>query len=67
MRVLGLAVVFLLTVLVMLVLFSFPVMWLWNWLMPELFKLPMIDAWQAAGIILLIRLLFVNTTSTLEK
>lgn len=34
------------------------VMWLWNWLMPELFRLPHIGFWQAAGILVLSHLLF---------
>ena len=30
-------------------LFGFATMWLWNWLMPALFKLPVIGFWQAIG------------------
>lgn len=26
---------------------AFPVMWIWNWMMPELFALPVINFWQA--------------------
>jgi len=33
-------------------------MWLWNWLMPGIFKLPPIGFWQAAGILLLSQILF---------
>jgi hypothetical protein len=33
-------------------------MWLWNWLMPALFKLPPIGFWQAVGILLLSHILF---------
>lgn len=32
-------------------------MLLWNWLMPLLFKLPVISYWQAAGLMLLSRLI----------
>jgi hypothetical protein len=39
-------------------LFGYAVMWLWNWLMPELFGLKEIIFWQAVGIILLAKLLF---------
>jgi hypothetical protein len=39
-------------------LFGYFVMLLWNWLMPMLFKLPLITFWQAVGIIILARLLF---------
>jgi hypothetical protein len=34
------------------------VMWLWNWLMPALFKLPRIDFWQAVGLLVLSHILF---------
>lgn len=38
--------------------FGYFVMLLWNWLMPELFGLAIITFWQAAGIVLLARLIF---------
>lgn len=31
-------------------LMTFPVMWLWNWLMPDIFGLVEINFWQALGI-----------------
>jgi hypothetical protein len=37
---------------------GFPIMWLWNWLCPGLFKLPIITFWQAIGLFALIRCLF---------
>lgn len=33
-------------------------MWLWNWLMPEIFKLPAIDFWQAWGLLALSWIIF---------
>ena len=36
---------------------GFPIMWLWNWLMPILFHLPTIDFWQAIGLFALVRCL----------
>jgi hypothetical protein len=33
-------------------------MYLWNWLMPELFHLPTITFWQALGLFILSRFLF---------
>lgn len=33
-------------------------MWLWNWLMPGIFKLPAIGFWQAFGLLLLPQILF---------
>lgn len=40
--------------------FGYLVQHLWNWLMPGLFHLPEISFWQAAGLVLLSRLLFGN-------
>ena len=37
---------------------SFPVMWLWNWLMPVIFGLPVIDVFQAFGLYLITQILF---------
>ena len=34
------------------------VMWIWNWLVPDLFHGPMISFWQALGLMLLTRILF---------
>jgi hypothetical protein len=39
-------------------LFGYFIMLLWNWLMPGMFGLKIIDYWQAFGIALLARLLF---------
>lgn len=40
------------------VLFGGCVWLLWNWLLPELFGLPTISFWQAAGLLLLCKILF---------
>ncbi len=34
------------------------VMRLWNWLMPELFDLPMISYWQAVGVLVFAKIIF---------
>lgn len=39
-------------------LMALPLMWLWNWLMPDLFGLAEIGFWQALGINLLSSILF---------
>ena len=39
-------------------LFGFFVMLLWNWLMPDIFNLPVIGYWQAWGLVVLAHLLF---------
>ena len=38
--------------------FGLFIMLLWNWLMPFLFNLPVINYWQAVGVIVLARLIF---------
>jgi hypothetical protein len=38
--------------------FGLFVMLLWNWLMPMLFSLPVINYWQAVGIIIIARMIF---------
>ncbi len=45
-------------------LLAFPVMWLWNWIMPVIFGLTRVTFWQALGINLLCGFLFKGTTTT---
>jgi hypothetical protein len=45
------------------ILFAFPTMWLWNWLMPAIFGLTKITFWQALGINILSEILFKSTSS----
>jgi membrane protein required for beta-lactamase induction len=44
------------------VLLGYPLMLLWNWLMPIIFNLPEITFWQAIGLNLLSTILFKPTT-----
>ena len=53
----GLALVIGALVIITLIL-GLPVMWLWNWIMPELFYLDTITFWQAVGLNLLSSILF---------
>lgn len=39
------------------ILFGFIIMWLWNWLMPEIFGLTTLTYWQAVGIFILFKIL----------
>jgi hypothetical protein len=39
------------------ILFGFIIMWLWNWLMPEIFGLATLTYWQAVGIFILLKIL----------
>ncbi len=38
--------------------FGFVVMWLWNWLMPDIFGLSKISFWQGWGLVVLSHILF---------
>ena len=49
---------FVLLALVFAILIGFIVMWLWNWLMPELFGLPTLGYWQAVGLLFLAKIFF---------
>lgn len=42
----------------LIILFGFIIMWLWNWLMPDLFGLSTITFWQGMGLCLLSKILF---------
>jgi hypothetical protein len=46
------------TIAILLVILGYPVMLLWNWLMPELFGLREITFWQAIGLNMLSTILF---------
>jgi hypothetical protein len=43
------------------ILFGYPTMLLWNWLMPKIFNLAEISFWEACGINLLASILFKPT------
>jgi hypothetical protein len=43
---------------------TFPTLWLWNWLMPELFGVKAVTFWQALGINLLAGLLLKPATGS---
>jgi hypothetical protein len=51
---------------IFIVLLGYPVMLLWNWLMPELFNLPVITFWQAIGLHFLSSTL-IKSTTTIKK
>lgn len=39
-------------------LLGYGIMWLWNWLMPDIFGLMQINYWQAVGLFILAKILF---------
>lgn len=52
---------------VMGLLIAFPVMWLWNWVVVDLFRTPVISYWQAYGLYLLCAILFKSSSSSSSK
>lgn len=48
-------------------LYGWPVMALWNWLMPSLFGLKTISFWEAIGLNILCSFLFKNSSSSSSK
>jgi hypothetical protein len=42
------------------------IMWLWNWIISDLFDLSIITFWQAAGLRILVRSLIASNESTKE-
>ena len=43
---------------------TFLVMWLWNWIMPKIFGLVVINYWEALGLMILCNCLFKTKFST---
>jgi len=61
---LGIGVVALVLITLVALVFAFPTLWLWNWLMPSIFGLTKITFWQALGINILSGLLFKSNINT---
>ncbi len=57
-RIIGLAILGLIGAVAIALLLGYVVVWLWNWLMPELFGLTTITFWQAVVMIILARIIF---------
>ena len=49
------------------VIIAYPVKWLWNWLMPEIFGLKEVSALQAWGLVFLLNLMIPNRNRTEKK
>ena len=58
----GIILISVITIVLISALFAFPIMWLWNWLMPTLFCLAKIDVFQAFGLNMLCGLLIRTRT-----
>ena len=53
-------ILFLASILMLSIIVGFPLMWLWNWLMPLIFGLIEITFWQAVGLFFLAGILVKN-------
>ncbi len=51
----------------LIILFGFVIMWLWNWLMPEIFGLTTLTYWQAVGLFILLKILLGGCGSSSSK
>ena len=49
------------------VIIAYPVKWLWNWLLPEIFGLKEISALQAWGLVFLLNLMIPNRNRTEKR
>lgn len=56
-KIIGAIVTVLAIIFIFAILMGYPVMWLWNWLIPVIFGLTKINIWQAIGLNLLCGLL----------
>lgn len=53
----GLIIFGIIAITALIILFGFIIMWLWNWLMPDIFGLTTITYWQAIGLFILFKIL----------
>ena len=60
------AAAFLGMIAIVIVILGYPLMLLWNWLIPTIFGLPEITLWQALGLSLLTTILF-NSPPSINK
>ena len=57
MEIVGMIILGVIAIIGLAILFGFVIMWLWNWLMPEIFDLPELTYWKSVGLFILIKLL----------
>lgn len=62
----ALSFLFIVVVIIVGVVVAFPIKWMWNYLMPELFGLKEIGFWQALAMYVLCGILFKPTSSSSE-
>lgn len=66
-KIIAVILIFILTIVIVGLLAALPTMWLWNWLMPEIFNLIEITFGQALGLVVLSSLLFKSTNTKIKQ
>lgn len=56
-EIIGMVILGIIGVIGLAILFGYIIMWLWNWLMPEIFGLTTLTYWQAIGVFILFKIL----------
>lgn len=65
-KIIAAILIFILTIVIVGLLAALPTMWLWNWLMPEIFNLIEITFGQALGLVVLSSILFKSSNTKIE-
>lgn len=66
-KAIGIILAFIGLVIVLGLITALPTMWLWNWLMPDIFNLSTISFWQALGLNLLSGILIKSSSITINN
>lgn len=65
-KIIAAILIFILTIVIVGLFAALPTMWLWNWLMPEIFNLIEITFWQALGLVVLSSILFKSSNTKIK-
>lgn len=65
-KIIAAILIFILTIVIVGLFAALPTMWLWNWLMPEIFNLIEITFWQALGLVILSSILFKSSNTKIK-
>lgn len=66
-KIIAAILIFILTVVIIGLFAALPTMWLWNWLMPEIFNLIEITFGQALGLVVLSSILFKSSNTKIKQ
>jgi len=63
MKILETSVIAITVITVMVLVLTYPTMWLWNYVMPQVFGLPYISFWQTLALLFLAQIFFKDNNS----